>query len=61
MDVYTANQLQALVNAAYQRGFQDGRLRLDDHPTPPLLSELISHSPKGGLINLAPANGSASC
>lgn len=49
MRVYTANQLQALVNAAYQRGLEDGRTRRDDKCEPPPLNELIEHSYQGGV------------
>lgn len=57
MNTYTANQLQALVNAAYLRGYEDGKLRRDDNPRPPHLYELLNHSPKGGIVNLASTNG----
>ena len=49
MDVYTANQLQKLVNDAYTRGWQDARLRRDDAIMPPKLEELIDHSYKGSI------------
>lgn len=49
MQVYTANQIQALIDAAYDRGYQDGKLRLDDKPQPPRIEELTDHSYQGGM------------
>jgi len=42
--VYTANELQALVDRAFQCGLMAGRgLSRTSHPDPPRLIELIDH------------------
>lgn len=43
MKIYTANELQAIVDMAYKRGLDDGRNRRGYDPEPPRLSEIVDH------------------